>query len=347
MDLKSFASKHNREWKELFDAEKLSEQNRQKIRDLFTISAFPSDANLVVFGSIARGESTPGSDIDWTLLVDGQADPDLYNAAHAWKELLEEQFPSPGGTGLFGHVTFSHDLIHYIGGEDDTNHNLTKRILLLLESQKAGAISGENDFATAYDRVVRGIIHQYIENDSGFSSLREDKTAIPRFLLNDIVRFWRTMCVDFAYKQREQQGEKWALRNIKLRMSRKLIFVKGLLMCFVCFREGDISREQTKEILRNCVSQEPLKFILSSLINAEAPEASILKMYDAYNEFLRILSDEEQRDHLQKLDMLDVYHDSIYMEARKHGDKFQEGLNEIFIQSPGRLQDFTFKYGIF
>ncbi|HEV2991737.1 MAG TPA: nucleotidyltransferase domain-containing protein [Candidatus Angelobacter sp.] len=30
-------------------------------------------ASLVVFGSLARGEWTTGSDLDWTYLVDGQA----------------------------------------------------------------------------------------------------------------------------------------------------------------------------------------------------------------------------------------------------------------------------------
>lgn len=33
------------------------------------------DRSLVVFGSLARGEFTEDSDVDWTLLVDGKADP--------------------------------------------------------------------------------------------------------------------------------------------------------------------------------------------------------------------------------------------------------------------------------
>src|SRR6266581_3422036 len=39
------------------------------------IPAYASDdTSLVVFGSLARGEWTSGSDLDWALLIDGQVD---------------------------------------------------------------------------------------------------------------------------------------------------------------------------------------------------------------------------------------------------------------------------------
>jgi predicted nucleotidyltransferase len=34
----------------------------------------PPDSTFVTFGSLARNEVTPGSGLDWTLLVDGQCD---------------------------------------------------------------------------------------------------------------------------------------------------------------------------------------------------------------------------------------------------------------------------------
>jgi hypothetical protein len=57
----------------------------------------------------------------------------------------------------------------------------------------------------------------------------------PRFLLNDVIRYWRTMCVDFAGKEHEGPG-KWGLRNVKLRTARKVLFAGGLLPVLECSR---------------------------------------------------------------------------------------------------------------
>jgi predicted nucleotidyltransferase len=44
------------------------------------------DASLVVFGSFARNEQTSKSDLDWTLLIDGQATSDHLTLAQELKE---------------------------------------------------------------------------------------------------------------------------------------------------------------------------------------------------------------------------------------------------------------------
>ncbi len=97
-----------------------------------------NDASFVVFGSLARDEWTSGSDLDWTLVIDGQADPEHVVIARKISRALQERFKAPGGTGIFGTLSFSHDLVHRIGGQHDTNQNTTQRILLLLEAEAVG-----------------------------------------------------------------------------------------------------------------------------------------------------------------------------------------------------------------
>src|SRR5271168_2944031 len=53
------------------------------------------DTSLVVFGSLARGEWTPHSDLDWTYLIDGQANSDHLTIAQEIKEVLEHKYVPP------------------------------------------------------------------------------------------------------------------------------------------------------------------------------------------------------------------------------------------------------------
>lgn len=81
------------------------------------------DVNVVLFGSIARQEWTSGSDVDWTLLVDGIANASHYKTAQLIQGTLSglehngRQLAKPGKSGVFGTLTFSHDLVHHLGGQ--------------------------------------------------------------------------------------------------------------------------------------------------------------------------------------------------------------------------------------
>jgi len=310
-----------------------------------------SDTSIVVYGSLARFELTSGSDIDWTLLLDGPSDPQhLHVAQKIGNSVAKLASKDVGREATFGSLVSSHDLINYIGGEGDTNSNTTRRNLLLLESRSVGSDE-------AYNRVKRNLLQRYLSEDS--SLWRKEVTIkLPHFLLNDIVRYWRTMTVDYAYKERTRGGLGIPLRNIKLGLSRKLIFVAGLLACYTCHLdfESDKAREDfyaQRNIaglvarLQETLRLSPLELIASILGRYPEHYSSIRIIFDTYDKFIGILLDEEKRKHLEALHSDNCYDDSLYIESRLLRTKFQEALTEIFLEKSSDLGKFTLRYGVF
>jgi predicted nucleotidyltransferase len=193
------------DWVHLKQAREFAAKKREELHEALK-DLDSEDTSIVVSGSLARDEFTSGSDIDWTLLIDGSADPKHHDLTKRIGDVISGIAKKPvGQERTFGAMVFSHDLVHEIGGEDDTNLNTTRRLLLLLESQAVG----RHD---AYRRVVRNVLSRYLLEDRGF--WRGSGHRVPRFLQNDFARYWRTMAVDFAYKLRTRSGEGWAIRNI-------------------------------------------------------------------------------------------------------------------------------------
>lgn len=319
-----------------------------------------NDVDIVAYGSLARQEWTNGSDVDWTFLIDGQASTQHRVIAREVAEVLanttymETSLKPPGGEGIFGNLSFSHDIVHHIGGQADTNRNTTQRILLLLEAVAIRS-PDEDDLAGPFGRIVRQILNRYLASDSNFHEKTDQESRIPRFLLNDIVRYWRTMCVDFAYKDWEQAGKKWALRNVKLRTSRKLLFVSGLLTVFSCFhnealRRNGASRDQyllkLQTHLLNFVRSTPVN-IISWTLNEIGLQKECGALLDIYEKFLKLLNDPQMRNHLNGLAGDGAYDDTEFLACRQLSHDLQGVLKGVFFEIDSPLRNFTFEYGVF
>lgn len=335
------------DWPALRAARSLARQKRAELAgDLADLST--EDTSIVVFGSLAREEFTQGSDIDWALLVDGGSDPQHLDTALRVEQAVTGR--QPGREGTFGGLTFSHQLIHTIGGSDDTNRNMTQRILMLLESAPI-------DRPEAHDRVIQNILRRYVEEDYGLLQQRSPSN-VPRFLQNDIARYWRTVAVDFAYKQRTRAQESWALKTVKLRMSRKLTYAAGLLMCFSCasaFPKPELGRRDTDELstlvrqhLWRMTQLTPLEILAETLNRASERDKIALKLFGSYDQFLGMLNDGAQRDHLGRLPRDDADKDGLYQSCRAMGHEFQDGLTKLFFgDAPMGYRELTEVYGVF
>jgi predicted nucleotidyltransferase len=315
------------------------------------LAQFPTrDASIVVVGSLAREEVTQASDVDWMLLVDGLSDPKHLDVVHQVNhEIARLTATKVGAEGYFGTIVSSHDLVQNIGGQNDTNANMTRRILLLLESVAIGR--GE-----AHQRVVKNVLSRYLDEDRGLW-YGSSANKVPRFLFNDIARYWRTMAVDFPYKQRTRPGGDFALKNFKLRLSRKLIYLAGMIACFECHLgfgsdEERVAFYQTKQVqpvidrVYTVLSKPPLEIVAAALLPHPALDRASKGFFDAYNEFLAMLSDAEIREQLKTLP-LDRLDEPVASRYREVAHRYMDAIGAIFLNPANELGKLTIEYGVF
>jgi hypothetical protein len=207
--------------------------------------------------------------------------------------------------------------------------------------------------------VLRNVLRRYLEEDAFFASGTPKSRAVPRFLLNDIIRYWRIIAVDFASKRRELGGEGWALRNIKLRMSRRLMFMSGVIMCFDCeLKHRDIFEKSLfgndtpntqpliELLLEQYVDPSPMDICARAFVERGAL-ATAKDFFDAYNAFLAKLSDEMVREHLKTLDSETAARDQEFQNLRTVSHDFQKAALKFFFQDNEDVKKLTEQYGLF
>jgi hypothetical protein len=109
------------------------------------------------------------------------------------------------------------NLYESIGLDIDTNANMTRRLLLLTESKSV--LSEET-----YNSVVDNILLRYCSDYLPPIREQGSHAKTPRYLLNDLVRLWRTIAVDFGTKRWRTIKDDSHLRLVKLRITRKILF---------------------------------------------------------------------------------------------------------------------------
>lgn len=264
-------------------------------------------------GSWGRGEVTRSSDDDFMLLVHG-AERSGSEVEPSVEGIAREFDSSPGAQGIFGVPVFSERLVQDIGLEEDDNSNFTRRLLLMLESVP---VTGSD----AYRAVRKEVLDRYL--DESVKAYRP-----PRFFLNDVVRYWRTICVDFAGKEHEGPA-KWGLRNAKLRTSRKILFAGGLLPVLECAR-FDLS--EIRDYLERQLNMVPTDRIAESFLVHAAIEPGA-RTFGAYDEFVGRMDDPEFREDLAGVVRDNADGSAAFTDVQRLGKELQGGLLALLYET--------------
>jgi predicted nucleotidyltransferase len=175
-----------------------------ELRTKLTASAARAEGKACVYvtGSFARGEATKFSDLDLFIVGrDEEKDGRIVRVFSRLDEICVKAdliettraagIPDFSGDGQYLEQYTVRNLVATLGKpEDDANNTFTARLLLLLESRSLLEDS-------VYSAAIGDVITAYWRDFAGHS-----KDFIPAFLANDILRLWRTLCVNYEAKTR-------------------------------------------------------------------------------------------------------------------------------------------------
>jgi predicted nucleotidyltransferase len=228
---------------------------REKLKSAEGIAA--GKACVYATGSFGRGEASAHSDLDLFIVgkKNGKHGPDgkegsllsglddiLIKAEliHVTRELGIPEFSGDGRCLVHYSV---HDFTKTLGTpEDDVTNTFTARPLLLLESC---ALVEEKVYREIIEEVVTAYWRDYEDHKATF---------MPAFLANDVLRLWRTFCVNYEARTArvpEIEKARGKIKNYKLKHSRLLTCYSALLYLLALFgKKKSVSPTDALDMIR-------------------------------------------------------------------------------------------------
>lgn len=246
-------------------------------------------ACVYVTGSFGREEASSHSDLD-LFIVGRTTDPlpgqEQRNRALSRLNEICVKADLIDATRAMGIQEFSGDgeyLVQYTVDQlvktlghpnDDASNTFTARLLLLLESKP---LLGEDVYREAIDEVITAYWGDFPDRKNEF---------VPAFIANDILRIWRTFCVNYEARTAKDPPEKKAkrkLKNYKLKHSRLLTCYSGLAYLLAVYAAQNTV---TPEDARSMVAMTPTLRLEAMVRDFGADTEIVGKLLAAYEKFL-------------------------------------------------------------
>jgi len=208
----------------------------QLVLGLNQLRSLQGVGNICIYatGSFGRLEASEHSDLDlfFVQTSDEAADPigridKTLVDADVIRLAREQGFPEFSRDGEFLEVHQLGAILAHLGGqEDDFRNYFTARLLLLLESR---SVYADPVYGRALKRLVEAYYRDYQDHEMDFR---------PVFLANDIVRFWKTLCLNYEHRRNRPTDDQFTrakshLKNLQTEVQQNadLLFRLGLGRC--------------------------------------------------------------------------------------------------------------------
>ncbi|WP_206542723.1 hypothetical protein, partial [Sphingomonas endophytica] len=158
-------------------------------------------------------------------------------------------------------------------------------------------------------------------------------------LLNDVIRYFRAICVNYQYTTTETADGKWPIRNLKLRHSRVLMYFSMVAAI------GSLSRvhdEQKIKALKEFVTMPPLMRLFVAYRISD--DGAFYKVAGYYNTFLALLSKPETRREIYGLDYKVRYGSDVFSQLKANSDALSSELLRFYEARRRVWDDRFFEY---
>jgi len=296
-----------------------------------------SKACVYATGSFGRQEATPDSDLDLCIVSGIKSDDEGKNENDnplsnldticLKAELIQLtntcNLPSFDGDGRYLKNYTINDLTRSIGTpQDDSNNTFTARLLLLLESKP---LVGTEVYNKSIADVIASYWRDYEHHKNDF---------LPAYFANDILRLWRTFCVNYEARRKSDSKEKsidGRIKNFKLKHSRIITCYSALL--YLLSKHTLQNTVLPKDAI-DMISMTPIERIkwLSTQPHLSKHKLCFDDIILNYEIFLKTIS--KDKDELRYDFSDDEKHRTIKEEAVKFGDSIFYALNSIGENKP-------------
>jgi len=288
-------------------------------------------------GSFGRGDASEHSDLD-LFIVGGTKDDrrllsrldEILVKAALIEATRQNKIPDFDGDGAYlQHYTID-ELNRGLGQpNDDATNTFTARLLLLLESRP---LLGGDVYDQAIDAVIGAYWRDYDKHKNEF---------VPAFLANDILRIWRTFCVNYEARTQSDPDDKKAkrkLKNYKLKHSRLLTCYSGLAYLLAIYSlNRTVSRDDAREMVRLRPIERLLQ-IQSVFPGSDEVRKCVDGLLKSYETFLT--ETDAREDELVKRFLDSSTSVRRSQEAMVFGDSVFSLLDSIGRQTPGKKNRF-------
>ncbi|MBI5112046.1 MAG: nucleotidyltransferase domain-containing protein [Rhodovulum sp.] len=296
-----------------------------KLREMLSNAAERANGKACIYvtGSYGRGEASEFSDLD-AFIVGRENEgrrtlsrlDEICIKADLIVSLKNLEIKEFDGDGKY--------LVHYTADQlatsigkstDDSDNTLSARLLMLLESKP---IIGKDVYDEAISDIISAYWRDYEDHKLNF---------IPAYFCNDILRLWRTFCVNYEARSETSPPEKKykrRVKNFKLKFSRMLTCYSVLLELLGAHgARGTLSPDEAIEIAERSPTDR-LEYLLQDTAYAAAHD-KLFELLTLYNGFLETTAVPEER-------LVEQFSDkNNYRAALETAEKFGDQLYQALL----------------